>query len=233
MELNLDTAQILTLDEIAAVLTRGEKQAARHPHVAQNLIIFRLAVGAGLRASEIAGLELRDLHTDSAAPYIAVRREVAKRRKPRKVPLAWDEGTLLALRAWKAKRLAAGADLADPVVCVLQRRAVGGGLHPGKRSQAGKRLTRSQVARKFKAVLRPLPAERRAELHTHSGRHTYASYMVREHPLAAVRNALGHASIATTAVYLHADPADFGKPGSVFKTDRARRLGATTPAVDD
>jgi integrase len=219
MDLHVDPSQILTPDEVRLVLTDGERRAKRSPLVAQNLIIFRLAVCCGLRCAEIAGLELHDLRTQSDMPHIVIRKGNAKGRKPRKVPLAWYEGTWLALRAWKTRRLACGARPTDPVVCVrvAQPQHATGCVAPADiRSHPGRRLLPVQVYRKFKVALKPLPAERREQLHTHSGRHTFASMAVRNHPLPAVREALGHASVATTSVYLHMDPADFAQKGDPY-----------------
>jgi len=236
MDLKVDPLDILTLDEIRCVLTDGERRAKRSRQSAQNTLIFRLAVGCGLRAAEIAGLQLRDVRTDSDAPFISVRKATAKRGKPRKVPLAWDQGTLHALRAWKAARLAAGAVATDPVVCVQVDRptpATPCVTTSRPRSAVGGPLSRIQVARKFKVALRALPLERREHLHTHSGRHSFASYMVREHPLPAVRDALGHASVATTSIYLHMDPGDFVKKGSVFTFGAVSPPGNAVPTASE
>jgi len=231
MDLHVDPTQILTPDELRLVLLDGERRAQRSPLVAQNLIIFRLAACCGLRCAEIAGLQLRDLRTESDVPVILVGKASGKGRKARKVPLAWDEGTWLALRAWKARRLAAGAAPSDPVVCVqvAQRQRATGCVAPADgASHPGRALLPLQVYRKFKVALKPLPRERREQLHTHSGRHTFASRSVRSHPLAAVRDALGHASAATTSVYLHMDAADFGKKGNLY--DFSTASGVQTPA---
>jgi integrase len=220
MDLHVDPTQILTPDEVHLVLMDGERRAKRFPLTRQNLVIFRLAACCGLRSSEIAGLRLRDLRTDSDVPVILVGQASGKGAKARKVPLAWDEGTWLALRAWKAIRLISyGAAPSEPVVCVLvdhPQYATSCIVPTENRSHVGRALLPIQVYRKFKAALRPLPPERRAQLHTHSGRHTFASYAVRSHPLAAVRDALGHASIATTSVYLHMAAADFAKKGNIY-----------------
>ncbi|MDD4888364.1 MAG: site-specific integrase [Phycisphaerae bacterium] len=218
MDFHLDVSKFLTEQEVAAVLRDGDRRAKRSPLTAQQLIIFRLATGAGLRASTIAGLRLIDLHLDSDPPLIRIPNGIAKRRrngpgkrrKPTLVPLAWSESTLLALRAWKAQRLAGGATPADLVVC----------------SSSGRPLDRRHVRDKFRALLRGtrdadgapvFPAERLQGLTTHTGRHTFASLALKAgHTLAEVSQALGHSSTAVTAVYLHADPEGFARRGELL-----------------
>lgn len=229
MDMHVDASQIMSPAEVALVLKDGERRARRFVGPAQNLVIFRLATCAGLRAAEIAGLELRDLHVEADVAHIAVRKAIAKRHKPRKVPLEWDQANLASLRAWRAFRLGelpAGADREHaPVVCV---RVATIGRLAGRNQRSlvalparlGRRLSEKQIARKFKVALRPLPPARRAELHTHSGRHTFATLALRAgKPLEAVRDALGHASIATTSVYLHASLESFAEKGNVFTFD--------------
>ena len=86
-----------------------------------NLAIVRLASCCGLRASEIGGLRISDVHTGIARPFLSIRAEIAKGGKPRRVPLWWDAGTLADVEAWIAYRRKHGAKGGDPLVCSLQR----------------------------------------------------------------------------------------------------------------
>jgi integrase len=212
----LTAADVLSLAEVDLVLRDGKRRARRSLHTHQNLIIFELATCCGLRASEIAGLELRDVHPDRALPCIVVRKAVAKRARPRKVPLAWDQGSLADLRAWCDLRRAQGARETDPVVCTMTRRAIVG--QADRVSEPGTPLDRKQVYGKFRAALRPLGPERARELHTHCGRHTYGTHMVAVHPVSDVQSAMGHANLATTGIYLHITPERFAQPGNVFSS---------------
>jgi site-specific recombinase XerC len=82
-----------------------------------NLVIFRLACCAGLRVSEIGGLQLAGLRIGIDKPHIVIRPAIAKGHVGRKVSLWWDKGTLEDVAAWVATRRAQGAKDGDPVVC--------------------------------------------------------------------------------------------------------------------
>src|SRR6186997_3311433 len=105
-----DPTKILMRRELIAVLAELTRKAKRSPSTRLNLVIFRLATCCGLRASEIAKLQICDVLTEATPPYIPIRNGAAKGRRPRMVPLWWDAGTLEDLRAWKASRLDSGAE---------------------------------------------------------------------------------------------------------------------------
>src|SRR6476469_5405076 len=114
-----DPTKILTRRELAAVLADLARKAKRSPSTRLNLIIFRLATCCGLRASEIAKLQLGDVRAEASRPHIRIRKGAAKGGRPRMVPLWWDGGTLEDLKAWKAERLDSGADYTDQFVAPL------------------------------------------------------------------------------------------------------------------
>jgi len=64
---NIDESQILSRQELAAVLCDLKKRAGRLPNVHMNLAIVRLACCCGLRASEIGGLRLGDVRVDTTS----------------------------------------------------------------------------------------------------------------------------------------------------------------------
>lgn len=100
-----DPTKILMRRELAAVLSDLKRKAKRSRSTLLNLIIFRLATCCGLRASEIAQLQLGDVRSEAARRHIRIRNGAATGGRPRMVPLWWDAGTLEDLRAWKAARL--------------------------------------------------------------------------------------------------------------------------------
>src|SRR4051812_1914455 len=101
---NIDASQILSRQELAAVLRDLKRRAARLPNVQMNLAIFRHACCCGLRASEIGGLRLGDVRVDVARPHLLGRAVHAKLGRPRRVPLGWDAGTLADIIEWRDYR---------------------------------------------------------------------------------------------------------------------------------
>jgi integrase len=89
-----DPTKILMRREIAAVLAELARKAKRSPSTRLNLVVFRLATCCGLRASEIAKLQVGDVRTEATRPNIRIRNGAAKGGRPRMVPLWWDGGTL-------------------------------------------------------------------------------------------------------------------------------------------
>src|SRR4051812_48326731 len=101
---NIDASQILSRQELAAVLHDLKRRAARLPNIQMNLAILRLACCCGLRASEIGGLCLGNVRVDIGRPHLLVRAAHAKLGRPRRVPLWWDAGTLADLTEWRGYR---------------------------------------------------------------------------------------------------------------------------------
>ncbi|HEV8605347.1 MAG TPA: site-specific integrase [Tepidisphaeraceae bacterium] len=164
------------------------------------LIVFHLATFFGLRAKEIAGLNVGDLHRvsdtpDVDRPYIFVRAESTKgmrgKRRSREVKMTWPPRYVFNdVREHLALRLQMGAAPEDPLVCSMEKRCI------------GRRIKRTQVDRYFKSGCAPLTRP----VHVHMGRHTFATMALGEwrQPLHHVKEAMGHRNIATTSIYLHA-----------------------------
>ena len=185
---NPDLSRILTPSEIELVLADLHRRR-RSINSRQNRTIFRLSVGCGLRASEIADLQLRDVKTEQATPVVLVRR--GKGDKPRTVPVI-DPGTLADLRAWRAEREEHGAKPSHPFVCTVSSNAWGNRLH------------RTSIRARFANACKALGSERLERLTVHDGRHTFLSYAVEAKGLAWARDAAGHSSASTTSIYSHA-----------------------------
>ncbi|RCS51923.1 site-specific integrase [Bremerella cremea] len=154
--------------------------------------IFRTL--SGLRVSEISALKLREVVLTETRPHIIVSN--GKGGKRRKVPLWLDRQTLSEIAAWKAVRDSQWADPDCPFVCNLRK------------GESGQPLGVRALQHRFKTILRTYLAPDRVEqLSIHSGRHSFASHLLkRGFSLVQVRDWLGHSSIATTSVYLHTDP---------------------------
>jgi type 1 fimbriae regulatory protein FimB len=166
----------LTQDEILKVLKAVQDSPRDH-------VMVLLAFRHGMRASEVCGLELKDV--DLKSGEIIIRRLKGSLKTTQ--PMADLQGQPLlsekrVLRAWLAER----------------------GNHPSKFvfvTQKSGRMNRSQFYRIFSdaAERAGLPADKR---HPHVLKHSLAVTLVEANVnLAVVRVALGHKSIASTAVY--------------------------------
>src|SRR5690606_27314785 len=147
---------------------------------------------SGLRASEIARLQIADVRVELARPHLRIRRGAAKGGRPRMVPLWWDAGTLADLAAWKADRLAHGTDYEAPFLVSFL---------PGRGEQA---FSRHTLRKRFRTACKVLGPQRLATLTIHHGRHTFISHaLAGGRTLAEVRDAAGHANVSITSAYLH------------------------------
>jgi len=165
----------LTPEEILNVLKTASKSK-------RNLAMILMAYRHGMRASEVCELRLADL--DLKNGQITIRR--LKGSLTTTQPLRDHPGQPLlsekrVLRAWLAER----HDASDFVFT----------------SQKGGRIHRSQFFRMFQAVgeRAGLPLDRR---HPHCLKHALGFSLVAANDnLASVKVALGHKSIASTAIY--------------------------------
>jgi len=166
----------LSRDEILKVL----KAVSDNP---RDLAMILIAFRHGMRASEVCGLELKDV--DLKNGEITIRRLKGSLKTTQ--PLADLQGQPLlsekrVLRAWLAER----------------------GSHPSKyvfTSQKSGRVHRSQFYRIFSSAAEAagLPKDKR---HPHCLKHSLGVTLVEMNVnLAVIKQALGHKSIASTAIY--------------------------------
>jgi type 1 fimbriae regulatory protein FimB len=166
----------LSQDEILKVL----KAVSDNP---RDLAMILIAFRHGMRASEVCGLELKDVDLKNSG--ITIRRLKGSLKTTQ--PLADLQGQPLlsekrVLRAWLAER----------------------GSYPSKyvfTSQKSGKMHRSQFYRVFASAAKKagLPADKR---HPHCLKHALRVALVGANVnLAVIRQALGHKSIASTAIY--------------------------------
>lgn len=197
--------KVLTLDEIRRVLADLHRKAARSTNTRMNLVLFRLSTCCGLRASELCGLVLDDVRVASDRPTIRVPKAIAKGHKSRIVPLSFDQGTLDDLRAWKSFRHSQGARGPDLFLCSQHK------------DSHGRKIDRRNARLRFKAACKCLGSERRTQLTIHYGRHSFISHALHgQKSIVEVRDAAGHASLATTSIYAHLVSDDDDKVGNLF-----------------
>jgi integrase/recombinase XerC len=145
------------------------------PHPARDRAIFELLYGCGMRASELAGLNLEDL--DRTEGWLRLR---GKGRKERQVPLPRQAAE--ALERYLEVR---------PVV--RDERAVILNHH-------GRRLTARGLRGITKFYATYLSGD--PSLHPHSFRHAYATHLLSAGAdLRAIQELLGHARLSTTQKY--------------------------------
>lgn len=198
---SVDPTKILTRQEMATVLLDLQRRGRRSVGSRQNLAIFRLAACCGLRASEVADLQIADVRVELKRPHLRIRTGASKGGRPRTVPLWWDAGTLRDLAAWKAERLGQDAEHDSPLVANCR----------------GTRLSRHTLRKRFRTACKALGPERLTTLTIHHGRHTFISHaLAGGRTLAEVRDAAGHANVSITSGYLHV-VVDDTEVGSLFE----------------
>ncbi len=168
----------LSVREVEAVISSYDTST---PLGTRNRAVVELLYGAGLRASEAAGLPLTGL--DLAAGEVRVR---GKGDRERIVPVPGM--TAVAISAWLRVRKGMLGERPDPGTVFVSVR--GRELDP----RDIRRIVASGVSR----------AARAAGATPHTFRHSFATHLLDSGAdLRAVQDMLGHASLSTTQVYTH------------------------------
>jgi integrase len=157
----------------------------------RNLCALLLMRWAGLRVSEVVNLRTSDLDLGEKPPRLTVRR--GKGGKDRTLFL--DPETADALRAWLASEKRPQSEWLLPTV------------QTGRRG-AGQSRAGDKIAMRYLEALVSRLGQRaglpKEKCHPHALRHTFAtSEVARGVPVHQLQADLGHADLATTAVYLH------------------------------
>jgi len=148
--------------------------------------ILETMYSAGLRVSEVVGLDRGDL--DFEAGVLRVR---GKGRKERLAPIG--SFAVRALRRWFR-------------VCTPSPREPTGPDAPVFVNRFGRRLTTRSVARMLDKYLRQAGLDRRTT--PHSLRHSFATHLLdRGADIRSVQELLGHKSLVTTQIYTHVSTA--------------------------
>jgi len=186
----VNQSRVLSQSEIDTVVAKLSAKSQSNLQDQVKLVIFRLSVYCGLRANELCGLNLGEVHLESDFPFLSIRSETAKGGKSREVPIL-SMVTVKDLQSWEAYRISQGATDKDPFLCSVTSDTL------------GHRFSRQGARNRFKAACKCLGDERAASLTIHDGRHTCASMSLHKHvPIALVRDMLGHSSIAITNTYV-------------------------------
>ena len=147
--------------------------------------LLLLALQTGLRASEILGLTLDDVHLGPGA-YVGCR---GKGRKARVTPLTAPVAA--ALRAWLGERAGAAADPLFPT-------------HTGR--PLGRDGLERLLAKYLASAVSTCPSLRAKRVTPHVLRHTAAMRLLEAGvDTSVIALWLGHERVETTQIYLHAD----------------------------
>ena len=226
----------LDLEEAAARIRTGLPPGAEQRRLR---LVLELLAGTGLRLAEIAGATLASLRSvrldaEGDATLLTV---LGKGGKPREVPLADDLAALLAVHHADAAAVAPLPSPA-PLVCTLAeapprwRAQADGGIGLERPGAAGRSLGASGLYRMLKRFFQRvatrahavdgLDAARLRAASTHWLRHTFARQgAAAEVPVEVLQQALGHASLSTTTIYLSTERARM-----VRELDKLRRKRA-------
>ena len=140
----------------------------------RNIAIFRVLRGTGIRESELAGLDLSDLHLDEEMPYITILgKGVYREMQNRTVYLSGS--ALKALSKWLEYRSTLD-NIVDTEAVFINKN--------------GTRTTERNIKQIFENYGNGITP--------HMMRHYYASIMNRNGNLAFVQQQLGHSSVNTT-----------------------------------
>lgn len=174
---------VVSVDDVERLLSQPYPEG---PAGYRDRAVLEVLYGCGLRASELTGLDLRDV--DLPEGFVRV---FGKGSKERVVPIAGL--AVVAMQDYLAHgrpylRTKTGAVRQDPDAVFLNAR--------------GGRLTRASVFN----LVRAYGGRVGLALHPHTLRHSFATHMLEGGAdLRALQEMLGHADISTTQVYTHVD----------------------------
>ncbi len=171
-----------TLPQIDLAAALDRLAAADDPQAARDSALMEMTYSAGLRLSELVGLDHGDL--DRAGALLRVR---GKGRRERIAPVG--ERAMAALERYLARE-------------GRSRMAPGEPLFAGRAGRLSGRTVQRAVRRRLAGVAAGLG------ITPHALRHSFASHLLDAGAdLRAIQELLGHRSLASTQVYTHVTPA--------------------------
>ena len=199
---------------LPAFLTEGESQDLLNLPApvdfpgARLCCLLELLYAAGLRVSELTGLDLQDLLREARTLRV-----LGKGRKERLVP--YHEKAAAALEVYLEHRGAFLATHALPPTAALFLNQRGGRLTPTSvRGFLAKALERAAV---------------RARVSPHALRHSFATHLLNHGmDLRAIQELLGHASLSTTQRYTHLDLSDLSRTYDSAHPRARRNTGSSS-----
>jgi integrase/recombinase XerC len=188
--------------------------AVDHPLGLRDRAILEILYSAGLRVSELTGLDLDDIDLDAGVATI--------RGKGKKERLAFfGAASLKALKAWLHARL---------TVLAEKNGLAGKKIHAVFLNKNATRLTNRSVGRLLEKYLAQAGLDPRTSPHTL--RHSFATHLLdRGADIRSVQELLGHSSLTTTQIYTHVTTQRL-KDGYDKAHPRAKRTESKKPAEE-
>jgi len=176
--------QILTVAEVGLMIAAAANSRER--------AVLELLYGAGLRVSELANMDVRDVNLNHG--YV---RCIGKGSKERLVPIG--RKAIEAVRTYLAETVS--TTRGAPLVALGRRKQIER-VVPLFPDRSGNRLNRLVVWQIVKRVA--AKAKIKKSLSPHTLRHSFATHLLENGAdLRAVQELLGHSSIVTTQLYTH------------------------------
>ncbi len=189
--------------KLPAVLSKDEViKMIETAQTCRDRLIVELLYGAGLRVSELVGLDVKDVNLSQS--YV---RCLGKGSKERIVPIGRQALQSLQDYLQELKEEAPAADKSATTADAKDVRAKGLQqfklvVRPLFRDRAGNRLSRLVVWQVVKRLAKNAGVEK--TLSPHTLRHSFATHLIENGAdLRSVQELLGHASIVTTQLYTH------------------------------
>jgi integrase/recombinase XerC len=188
--------RVVAQDQVRAMLdVLADRAAGDDPGALRDRALVELLYAAGIRVSELVGLDVRDV--DRTRLTVRV---LGKGGKERVVPFGVP--AMDALQAW--------LDRGRPVLVAVGAAAAGTGTDAADAAlflgDRGRRLGTRGAYRTVARLLQALPGDGPSGPHTF--RHTAATHLLDGGAdLRAVQELLGHASLGTTQIYTHVSSA--------------------------
>lgn len=167
----------MDVDEISQLLNMDSGD----PLVVRDRTMLEVMYGAGLRLSELVGLDVKHLDLDLGEVWV-----MGKGSKERKIPLG--KTAVSWLKRWLEMR-----ELYEPV---------DGAVFIS--TQSGKRISNRNVQKRFEQW--GIKQEVNSHINPHKLRHSFATHILESSGnLRGVQELLGHANLSTTQIYTHLD----------------------------
>ncbi|MDU4093277.1 MAG: tyrosine-type recombinase/integrase, partial [Pantoea sp.] len=166
----------IDVDEVNQLLSIDQSD----PLAVRDRAMMEVMYGAGLRLSELVGIDLRHLDREAGEVWVTGKGSKERRLPVGRTAIEWIEKWLL-LRTGFAPQ-------SDALFV----------------SKAGKRISVRNVQKRFAewGVKQGVSSH----VHPHKLRHSFATHMLESSgDLRAVQELLGHASLSTTQIYTHLD----------------------------